>query len=142
MFFGMTPLRKLLMLKAVAGRKGPKDLFNGSDMTEDARVSAVGIGEEIQIVSSAASKVYKFACELKAGEQYNIQYTIESPIATTERQWCISDADSKMVWYENMAYPMQEGINETTLTAHDDGYLWMTMDKNASGIHIYKTENS
>ncbi len=114
------------------------DLFDGSDARNNLRIFQVSIGDTIQLVSSGASMVYAFACPLIAGEQYKIQYTVTNPIATDGRQWCISDADSKMVYLDQMVYRMYSGYNEVTLTAHNNGFLWMTMDQHTSDIHIYK----
>ena len=119
-------------------QQGPVDLFDGSDARNNLRIFQVGIGQPIQLVSSGAYIVYAFACPLIAGEQYKIQYTVTNPIATDGRQWCISDADSKMVYLDQMVYRMYSGYNEVILTAHNNGFLWMTMDQHASDIHIYK----
>ena len=131
----MSIRRRVMMQKA---QTGPVDLFNGSDLRDNLRVYQVGVGNQIQLVSSTASKVYAFACPVVSGEQYKIQYTITNPVATSDRQWCISDAGGNMVYSNNMTYPMSSGDREVTLTAQGTGYLWMTMDKNASDIHIYK----
>lgn len=114
------------------------DLFDGSDLRNNLRIFMGGIGSAIQLLSSGASMVYAFACPLIAGEQYKIQYTVTNPIATDTRAWCISDADGKMVFFDGMIYAMPAGYNEVTLTAHNDGFLWMTMDQHTSDIHIYK----
>ena len=131
----MTIRRGLLMQKATPA---VVDLFDGSDSRNNLRVFQGGIGSAIQLVSSSASIVYAFACPLIAGEQYKIQYTVTNPIATNGRAWCISDADGKMVFFDGMVYTMPSGQSEISLTAHNDGFLWMTMDQHASDIHIYK----
>ena len=127
--------RRLLMQKF---QQGPVDLFDGSDSRNNLRVFQGGIGSPIQLLSSGASIVYAFACPLIAGEQYKVQYTTTNPIATSGRAWCISDADGKMVYFDGMVYEMPSGFKEITFTAHNNGYLWMTMDQHTSDIHIYK----
>ena len=121
-------------------QQGPVDLFDGSDLREDLRVQAgTSIGQQITLLSSSASKVYAFACPVVSGGQYKIQYTITNPVAVSARQWCISDSNGNMASNsDGMTYQMQSGYNEITLTANGTGYLWMTMDKNTSDIHIYK----
>ena len=129
-------IRRRLLMQSV--QTGPVDLFNGSDMRSDVRVYATGAGSPIQLVGSTASKVYAFACAVTGGKQYKIQYTVTNPIATSYRQCCISDANSNMVYYQNMTIPQNAGYSEVTITAHDSGYFWLTFDKNASDIHIYE----
>ena len=132
----MMSIRRRMMMQKV--QTGPVDLFNGSDLRDNLRIYQVGVGSPIQLVSSTASKVYAFACPVVSGEQYKIKYTVTNPVATSGRQWCISDANSNMVYSNNMVYQMPSGYSEVTITAQGTGYLWMTMDKNASDIHIYK----
>lgn len=128
-------IRRRLLMQNV--QTGPIDLFNGSDMVDNNRIFASGVGTKIKLLSSTASKVYRFACPVTAGKQYKIQYTVTNPISTSTRQCCIADANSMMV-YNNMVLSQNAGYNEVTWTAHDNGYFWFTFDKNASDIHIYE----
>lgn len=117
---------------------GLSDLFDKTDLRDNCRIMGVSAGDTIQFPSSTASMVYVNAVKVVAGEKYKVIYTINNVVSTNGRQACISDGDERMVHCDNMVAQMQEGQNEYEFTAHNDGYLCITVDKGVTDIHCYK----
>lgn len=130
-------IRRRLLMQSV--QTGSVDLFNGSDKRNDSRIAAYSnIGSPVELLSTTYGDVYAFSCEVTLGEQYKISYIVTNPLSTNARQCCISNSSGILIYISNMTIPMDAGQNEVTITAQANGFLWMTMDKNASDIHIYK----
>ena len=148
--FGIPPIttnkRKLLSLKAFGGTEqngtptpdAPIDIVCNNGVlkvnTEASGKNAVDIsnvvpgylssnpGREPEIKMSGASQVIKKAIKVSAGKQYKLSYVSE---ANGNRESDIIGEDG--LCKAKFSLSCDVGLNEYTITASFDGYLWVTV---------------
>ena len=90
------------------------------------------VGQEITYNSSTLSKTYKSCCKLTKDKNYMLSFNKNNPASTSVKICAIADDNENILQRLNLN-PTQETM---LITPTQTGYLYLTMDINATNIKI------
>ena len=113
-----------------------KNLFNPSDLrVSKAIYGNEQVGQHASLFDSTASDTFVNIAYLKAGVTYSLSYQMTSaPASTSQRVGYICDNNGIVL--QGSVATWQNNVSSVQITPTKDGWLWASVDKNATDFQI------